>query len=389
MASAFSISKLCVSASRRLYPLQSHCQTRVVGSRWKSSSGPRRSGRARDREEEEKLQTARRNLPTKTTKEELQALAAQLEALGCGDESDKMARSMTKQTDDLVGEVDGQRRDEKHLFDLVEESERKRSTSRQALWYDEDDPEGDTDELDQFNEDDMMSMAHGKLDEIRDMRHYARLIAWEMPLLSKFAKPFVPPTEDQVLRWRYTTYMGESHPAEKKVVVQFSPTDMGLTPVQMGKLKKLAGPRYDPDKDMVKMSCESYQYPAQNKQYLSDLVQKLLAEARDPTDTFEDVPLDFRHTQTKSKPRFPAEWRMTEDRRRELDERWVEEAKAEKQRQKKGIVDGKKVVDRFCASLDAEEAAKAKKALIAARAGVDDGPAQVDLSAGRQNWSKR
>lgn len=32
--------------------------------------------------------------------------------------------------------------------------------------------------------DEMTSMAHGKLEEIRDQRHLARVIAWEMPLLA-------------------------------------------------------------------------------------------------------------------------------------------------------------------------------------------------------------
>lgn len=95
------------------------------------------------------------------------------------------------------------------------------------------------------------------------------------------AKPFVPPTEKQVLRFRYTTYMGEEHPAEKKVVVEFAPADMpDLTPVQREKLKKLAGVRYNPETDIVKMSCEMFESQAQNKRYLGDLVDTLLKEAR-------------------------------------------------------------------------------------------------------------
>ncbi len=40
--------------------------------------------------------------------------------------------------------------------------------------------------------------------------------------------------------------------------------------------------------------------------------------AQDPTDTFEDVPLDTRHHEFKNKPKFPKTWYMTEKRRREL-----------------------------------------------------------------------
>jgi small subunit ribosomal protein S35 len=83
------------------------------------------------------------------------------------------------------------------------------------------------------------------------------------------------------LRFRYTTYMGEQHPAEKKVVLEFSPADMpDLTPVQTDKLRKLLGPRYNPEKDTVRMSCEMYETQAQNKRYLGDTVDALLAEAR-------------------------------------------------------------------------------------------------------------
>jgi putative ribosomal protein len=74
--------------------------------------------------------------------------------------------------------------------------------------------------------------------------------------------------------------MGEYHPAEKKVVVEFAPKDLGLTEVQTDKLRKLVGTRYNPTKDSIKMSCESFGQPAQNKRYLSDLVDKLIAEAK-------------------------------------------------------------------------------------------------------------
>lgn len=166
--------------------------------------------------------------------------------------------------------------------------------------------------------DEMTSMAHGKLEEIRDQRHLARVIAWEMPLLAKFATPFEPPSNEHPLRFRYTSYMGEFHPAEKKVVVEFCPADLDLTTVQQNKLKKLAGVRYNPEKEIVRISCEMFEHQAQNKRYLGDLVDTLIVEAKDPTDTFEDIPLDTRHHKFKYKPKFPREWRMTEERRKEL-----------------------------------------------------------------------
>lgn len=82
------------------------------------------------------------------------------------------------------------------------------------------------------------------------------------------------------LRFRYTSYLGEFHPAEKKVVVEFCPTDLGLTEEQQLKLVKLAGPRYNPEKEIVRMSCEMFEQQAQNKRYLGDLVGKLIAAAK-------------------------------------------------------------------------------------------------------------
>ncbi|ROV96480.1 hypothetical protein VSDG_05460 [Cytospora chrysosperma] len=192
--------------------------------------------------------------------------------------------------------------------------------NRDAFW-DEDEDDTDlvsNDDADEFDENDMTDLAHAKLEEHREQRAYARIAIWEMPLLAKYAKPFEPPAMDQPLRFRYTSYMGEYHPAEKKVVVEFSPADFGLTEVQEMKLKKLAGPRYNPEKDTIKMSCESFEHQAQNKRYLAETVEKLVIEAKDPTDTFEDVPLDLRHHRFKVKPKFPKEWRLSEERVREL-----------------------------------------------------------------------
>lgn len=162
----------------------------------------------------------------------------------------------------------------------------------------EDDP-WQTEDMMPDDDDDIGPLAHGELERHREMRHYARLAAWEMPMLSsmfeirglktwhrtdmeiELAKPFVPPTRDMPLRFRYTTYMGEQHPAEKKVVLEFAVADMpDLEPIQREKLKKLAGVRYNPESGIVKMSCEMYETQAQNKRYLGDVVDSLLKEAR-------------------------------------------------------------------------------------------------------------
>lgn len=75
--------------------------------------------------------------------------------------------------------------------------------------------------------------------------------------------------------------MGEFHPAERKVVVEFAPRDLkDLTPAQQLKLMKLAGPRYNPAKELIRMSCERFEHQAQNKRYLGDLVNKMIETAK-------------------------------------------------------------------------------------------------------------
>lgn len=158
----------------------------------------------------------------------------------------------------------------------------------------------------------------------------------------ELAKPFVPPTQDTPLRFRYTTYLGETHPFEKKVVLEFSSADLpSLNPTQRQKLIKLVGVRYNPSNDIVKMSCDMFETQAQNKRYLGDLVDSLLNEARDPSDTFEDIPVDFRHHNFKTRLQFPDGWKMTAERAKQLKDGRKTRALAERAREDAdGIVDG-------------------------------------------------
>ncbi|KAL8780421.1 MAG: hypothetical protein Q9194_000920 [Teloschistes cf. exilis] len=222
----------------------------------------------------------------------------------------------------------------------------------------ETDPQ-DTGEDGDFEGNDITSTAHGELEQHREMREYARIAAWEMPMLSKLAKPFVLPGADKPLRFRYTTYMGETHPAEKKVVLEFCTRDLpDLTEAQRNKLIKIVGVRYNPETDLVKMSCEMFETQAQNKRYLGDLVDTLMAEARDPTDMFEDVPFDFRHHRYKPKMQFPEQWKVTEGRKAQLQATWRRRALADKEREQQGtLVDGVEVIEKMLENVIAQEAA--------------------------------
>ncbi|KAL8915585.1 MAG: hypothetical protein Q9171_000150 [Xanthocarpia ochracea] len=236
--------------------------------------------------------------------------------------------------------------------------------------------EQDSGEDEDFEGDDITSIAHGELEQHREIREYARTAAWEMPMLSKLAKPFVLPPLDKPLRFRYTTYMGETHPAAKKVVLEFCTRDLpDLTEAQRIKLVKLVGVRYNPETDLVKMSCEMFETQAQNKRYLGDLVDTLMAEARDPSDMFEDVPLDFRHHKSKPKIEFPEEWKLTEQRRAQLEENQRQRELRETEREKTGtLVDGVQIIEQVMEAMT-------RKAPVAVKVEAPKGKGRQKLAA--------
>ncbi|KAI0451196.1 mitochondrial ribosomal subunit protein-domain-containing protein [Xylaria acuta] len=261
-----------------------------------------------------------------TKKDDLDELENEMEEIDANEEIDpaELDRALTQMRQD--GDYNHARRVQERVINSIggtfTEAMRNRRRPNQ-FWMDD---ETDSDLIhedrntEKFDEDDIMSLAHAKFEEFREYREYARIAAWQMPLLSKLATPFEAPTAQEPLRFRYTSYMGEFHPAEKKVVVEFSPRDLPLNEAQQQKLRKLLGSRWNPETDIAKMSCEQFEHAAQNKRYLGDLVNKLVTQAKDPTDMFEDVPLDTRHHTFKVKPKFPKEWRMTEERRRFLED---------------------------------------------------------------------
>ena len=123
--------------------------------------------------------------------------------------------------------------------------------------------------------------------------------------------------------------MGEQHPAEPKVVVELCSSDLTpryLTEDQRLTFLKLVGTRYNPEKDIVRMSCEKFGSRAQNKRYLGDLIKTLIKEAKEG-DSFADIPLDLRHYKPKRKLAFPESWNLTEERKQELKSRRVERSR--------------------------------------------------------------
>ncbi|KAK2879929.1 hypothetical protein FQN49_000741 [Arthroderma sp. PD_2] len=241
---------------------------------------------------------------------------------------------------------------------------------RKGFWAEEEEDEFMTvteDNDEEFYHDDITSMAHAELEEHRELREYARITAWDMPSLSgklsyfpilcvnvfesdtdrffdlALAKPFTLPPQTHILRFRQTTYLGETHPAETKVVLELCSKDLAptyLTEEQRITLLKLVGPRYNPDSDIIHMSCEKFPTRAQNKRYLGDLVGTLIKEAKEG-DSFADIPLTFHHHKPKKRYVFPESWKVTEESKKQI----------ESARQQidslitdKGIVDGNEVI---------------------------------------------
>ena len=93
------------------------------------------------------------------------------------------------------------------------------------------------------------------------------------------------------------------------------------------------------------MSCEQFDTQAQNKRFLGETIKSLLAEAKDKTDTFADVPFDFRHHKPKVFHAFPDAWKITPEREKYLaDKRRAELALYDEKVQKGTLIDGMKEV---------------------------------------------
>ncbi|KAI1332636.1 hypothetical protein F5Y16DRAFT_356092 [Xylariaceae sp. FL0255] len=345
MASAAQSLRLCLrTASRHVVPpAQVTPRARVAIAQRVAirpfSSTPLRQRPAveEDEEEEEDFEDddGGERLVSPFTPEELERLTREYERDGGA--SQELATRLFEQTQGAT-------------YDVMKTPKLNRKQLNSFWNEEEEDPMLQTNETndDEFDEDDIMGMAHGKLQEHREYREYARIAAWQMPLLSKLAVPFQPPTAKEPLRFRYTSYMGENHPAEPKVVVEFSPRDMQLSEAQQLKLRKLLGPRWNPETDIAKMSCEQFDHAAQNKRYLSDLVNKLIAEAKDPKDMLEDIPLDTRHHVVKKKPKFPKEWRLTEERMKFIEDSREKALLLDQAKEEKGaLINGTEKIDLF------------------------------------------
>ncbi|KAL4070868.1 mitochondrial ribosomal subunit protein-domain-containing protein [Scleroderma citrinum] len=156
------------------------------------------------------------------------------------------------------------------------------------------------------------------LHQQRRVGHYLRLIENEMRQLVALRKPFVPPSASTPLVIRSVDYAGEKHPVTVKRSVVVPVAHLPLkNEVAIHRAKLLAGVRWseEPPKDSgvagnseegvhgyIKISCEDFSRPSMNLKWISDTIDRLVAEANSESHrSYQDLPLDRRHIQARVK----------------------------------------------------------------------------------------
>lgn len=177
------------------------------------------------------------------------------------------------------------------------------------------------DPLEPYGFDEYPTGAQDIVRDFRDLMNFNRKAAFELPQLVKFRKPYVPSNNTPVT-YKYTRFIGESHPAERKVVLSFKLADLELSEIEQHKFKLIAGSRYDHQTDVFLMSSDKFIEPSQNASFLSDVLDDLINESKKNPQEFAELPLDKRHTLAKYKKsqrknkqiiKFPKEWERPQD----------------------------------------------------------------------------
>lgn len=174
------------------------------------------------------------------------------------------------------------------------------------------------DPLEPYGFDEYPTGAQDIVRDFRDLMAFNRKAAFELPQLAQFRKEYKPTSRTEApVTYKYTRFIGESHPGERKVVLQLKLADLQLSAPAQHKFKLLAGSRYDHKTDIFLMSSDRYLEPAQNASFLSDVLDDLVKESNNKPEEYADMPLDKRHTIAKyaKKQRknknfipFPKEW---------------------------------------------------------------------------------
>lgn len=194
---------------------------------------------------------------------------------------------------------------------------------------------------------DVPGVTHLEWAEARKRLNKLRSIKFQMPSLSKFQQPFVPPPPHAHVIVKVHDDMGfhrgqlDSQRPNRKVTIQVNLSKIpGLkeSPQSMHKFKLLSGKRwfesepksefdlndhYDDPHGMIKISCDDYPTQQLNQKWCSDTLDRLIQESLDlKSDPMNDIPLDHRPTiqrrhRNKHRPwsvdptissKFPKEW---------------------------------------------------------------------------------
>lgn len=174
------------------------------------------------------------------------------------------------------------------------------------------------DPLEPYGFDEYPTSAQDIVHDFRDLMEFNRKAAFELPQLSKFRKNYNPESiNNKPIKIKFTKFLGESHPGERKVVMEFYLKDLNLSKSQQHKFKLLSGSRYDFKTDIFKISCDKFNNQSQNLTYLNSILNNLITESAKNPENLLDLPLDKRHTVSKyaKKQRklkqfipFPKEW---------------------------------------------------------------------------------
>jgi hypothetical protein len=167
----------------------------------------------------------------------------------------------------------------------------------------------DVDFMPRFDFDDQTTIGHTLFDNIRQVREYLRNTDFELPNLNfkqkkkkkkregqdtmiqntnplvdsfviAYVKPFEAPSADMILKFKSHTYLGEGHPVERKVVLSVKVEDLKLTDSEKHKFLLLSGSRYNVNTEELVMSSERFPHRRQNKKFLVDTLNKLIAESK-------------------------------------------------------------------------------------------------------------
>ena len=162
--------------------------------------------------------------------------------------------------------------------------------------------------LEEFAFDDIPTSGHIKLEQDRARLHLLRLIQFQLPQIhstSRMAlkmshieflvtlnypieirRPYNPPPSSHFVELRTQHFLDNpTHPASRKAVLTVRINDLVDTQNILGskqslhKFKLLAGPRWDPDKDIVKISCQMFPTTNMNMKWCSDALDRLIKEA--------------------------------------------------------------------------------------------------------------